>query len=371
MFMTNRPVRVSLGAFPLSFAREVSSIMRRLLILSAVLGLMASPGMPVQGDPPATGVVKDRASFMPARKWAKLPGKVVGVLLPGGREVGILDGWGGPADLMVVSVGGNSYRKTYVPTTENPQVGSLSVPVGEEGKSEVFQALNVANPRSVLPWGVTTPYSLVEVSVNSGLGSPAQDCFVATSFKVLDGSKEYPLKVTEVIGEMKKRYADFLKTQDIDKAMAELAVKTLKEKKPTGPRETSELMYVTWMPDSDTLQVRFKTKITDGAYTITKGPNPKVPPFGPRPLPPQKGGADNSVPFRALIVRPIDTQIKTGTSFGIELGAAFEVSKKGELVRVDALPIETFTQQISNPIIGPGPRPLPLPVPPVDRKPDF
>jgi hypothetical protein len=343
--------------------------MRRFFLLSAVLGLMAALGMPVLGDPPATGVVKDRASFMPARKWAKLPGNVVGVLLPGGREVGALDGWSGPADLMVVSVGGNSYRKTYVPTTENPQVTSLSIPVGEEGKSEVFQALNVANPRSVLPWGVTAPYSLVEVTVNGGLGSPAQDCFVATSFKVLDGSKEYPLKVTEVIGEMKKRYADFQKTQEIDKAMSDLAAKTLKEKKPTGPRETAELMYVTWMPDSETLQVRFKTKITDGAYTITKGPNPKVPPFGPRPLPPQKGGADNSVPFRP-IAKPIDFQIKTGTSFGIELGAAFEVNKKGELVRIDALPIETFTQQINNPIIGPRPLPLPVP-PPVELKPDL
>jgi hypothetical protein len=210
-----------------------------------VLGLVAVVGMPVQGDPPTTAVVKDRASFMPSRKWAKLPGKVVGVLLPGGREVGVLDGWGGPADLMVVSVGGNSYRKTYVPTTENPQVTGLSIPVGEEGKSEVYPALNVANQRSVLPWGVTSPFSLVEVTVNSGLGSPAQDCMVATSFKVLDGSKEYPLKVTAVIGDLKKRYADFLKAQDIDKAMSDLAAKTLKDRKPTGPRETSDLMYVT------------------------------------------------------------------------------------------------------------------------------
>ena len=33
-------------------------------------------------------------------------------------RVGVLDGWSGPADLLVVSVGGYSYRKTYVPATE-------------------------------------------------------------------------------------------------------------------------------------------------------------------------------------------------------------------------------------------------------------
>ena len=345
------------------------SIMNRTLLLATLFGLAAF-GLPALADPPETGVIKDRSTFMPKRQWAAVPGKIVAVLLPGGKEIGALDGWGGPADLLVVAHGRNSYRKTYVPTGDNPQVTGFSVPVGKDGKTQQYPALNVCNPRDVVPWGVTQPYTLVEVTVNDGRGSPAHDCFVATAFKVLDGTKDYPLKVTEAIGDLKKRYAKFLSEKNVDKELTDLAAKVLKDKKATGPRETSELMYVTWLPESETLLARFKTKISDGAYTITKNPiGPKLP-IDPR-LPPgklQPGG--DSVPFRVIAKRP-DLAIKTGTMFGIELGQSYEVNKKGEIVRIDELPVDTFTQQISMPVVGPGPLPLPPPMPPKEIKPDF
>src|SRR5260370_9836939 len=241
--------------------------MNRCTMLAAALLAFAAAAF---ADPPETGVVKDRAGYFPVRKYAPLPGKAIGVLLGNAKDLVALDGRSGPPDALVFSVGGNSCRWVYVPTTENPQITNLQVPVGDNGKKEIYSALNMANPRSVLPWGVTAPYSLVEVDVNSGLGSPAGESFVATNIKVLGGSKEFPLKMADVIGDLKKRYSDFLKSRDADveKAMAETAVKSLKDRKPTGPREKMELMLVTWMPQAETLQVRSKTRIADGAFSI-------------------------------------------------------------------------------------------------------
>ncbi len=58
--------------------------------------------------------------------------------------------------------------------------------------------------------------------------------------------------------------------------------------------------------------------------------------------------------------------------FGIEFGQLYEVNKKGEIVRIDELPAQPFTQQVNQTIVGPGPirpRPLPLPVRPAPPAP--
>ena len=128
-------------------------------------------------------------------------------------------------------------------------------------------------------------------------------------------------------------------------------------------------MYVTWLTDSDTMRVHFKTTISDGAYTIVNpgGPlTPRDPP--PLKLPPKKiklPPKDSPVLLR--VAPPKNFPVKVGTTFGIEFGHAYIVNKKGEVVGTETLPIESFTQQLNAPFIGPGggPRPLPpLPVPP-------
>ncbi len=346
--------------------------MNRCTMLAAALLAFAAAAF---ADPPETGVVKDRAGYFPVRKYAPLPGKAIGVLLGNAKDLVALDGRSGPPDALVFSVGGNSCRWVYVPTTENPQITNLQVPVGDNGKKEIYSALNMANPRSVLPWGVTAPYSLVEVDVNSGLGSPAGESFVATNIKVLGGSKEFPLKMADVIGDLKKRYSDFLKSRDADveKAMAETAVKSLKDRKPTGPREKMELMLVTWMPQAETLQVRFKTRIADGAFIMgnANGPNLDIRAVDPPPdLPPQKDVPKTD----AARIAPKKGGLKTraGTAFGIELGRAYEVSKQGEVIRIDELPIDSFTHEVKAQLIVPGLGPLPelreRPAPVLPRK---
>src|SRR5207247_5622071 len=79
-------------------------IMNRLLMLPAI-ALLVSPASFGFADPPEMGVIKDTDGYLFNRKWAPLPGKVVGVLLPGGREIHVLDGWTGPADVLVFASG--------------------------------------------------------------------------------------------------------------------------------------------------------------------------------------------------------------------------------------------------------------------------
>jgi hypothetical protein len=99
------------------------------------------------------------------------------------------------------------------------------------------------------------------------------------------------------------------------------------------------------------MRVAFKTTVSDGAYTVTKVGGPKLPPKNFKEALPGKR------------VPPKGIEVKTGTTFGVELGRAYVVNKKGEVTATEDLPIESFTQQLNAPGIRPGP--VPLPVPPV------
>jgi hypothetical protein len=325
--------------------------------------------------------IRDRKGYIPNRKQAAVPGKVIGILLSDGQPVLSTEGRSGPADQLVFSTGGNSYRWVYVPTQDNPMIRNLQVPVGDKGEKAVYSALNLASPRSVLPWAVTQPYALVEIEVNSGRGSPAGDSFVATEIKVIENSKDLPLKVADVVRQVKARYEEYLSKQKdaIDKALKDAGEKALAGKTVTGPRERKDLMYLTWLADSNTMRVHFRTTISDGAYKTVTVVSPKLPLRDPPPLPPIKGRpkvvppVDGAVAFidpdDAFVLRiaPQNISYKIGTTFGIEFGQAYVVNAKGEVTGTETLAIETFTQQLTAPPgvgLG-GPRPLPLPVPPI------
>ncbi|MBI2807598.1 MAG: hypothetical protein HYX68_21670 [Planctomycetes bacterium] len=316
-----------------------------------------------------------RQAFIPKRKHVAVGAKVVGILLANGQPVLSTEGRSGPADQLVFSYGGNSYRWIYVPAVGNPQITNLQVPLAEKGKIKSYPALDLANPRAVLQFKVMQPYALVEVEVNDGLGSPAGDSFVASKIRVLDGSKEYPLKVMDVVTIVKTAYEEHLNSQKaaIEKALTQAAQKSLKGKKVTGPRERQDLMYLTWLPEAKTMRVHFRTTISDGAYALVGGGNPlRDPP--PLPLPPKRKIAPpkGAVSFMAPeeFVRrapPKGFAIKTGTTFGVEFGKAYVINVKGEVIGTEVLPIETFTRQLNaRPGFG-GPRPFPLPVPPVKK----
>jgi len=342
-----------------------------------------SPGLT---DPPADEPIKDRAGFIPHRKHEPLKGTAVGILLYDAQPVLHSEGRSGPADQLCFSAGGNSYRWVYVPVTEKPRISNLRVPVGDKENAQfvVFPALDMASPRNVAPWGITSHYTLVEVEVNNGLGSPKNDSFVATKMKVVEGSREYPLRTADVIKELKGRYAAHVKEQGqaIEKALAEAQKKAIQGRKATGPREQAELMYVTWLPQTERLRVHFRTKITDGLYSYVEFGGPRLPPRPP-PLPnngqllnpqappppsPQVPGGQASKDQPPPPPPPRKRRIKTGISFGTEFGMAYEVDKTGKLVRTQTLPIESFEHRLPPPpqILPPGrPNPLPAPPPPV------
>jgi len=349
-----------------------------LLLLAAALGVSAAPA-PVQ----KTGTVKDRANFIPHRKYQALPGKVVGILVSDVRAKMAHEGRGGPADAMGFSANGNSYRWVYVPVTANALISNLNVRVGEKGdRTQTYPSLSMASPTTVRQWNITVPYALVEVEVNNGQGAPAEEGFVGTKMARLDGGKDFPLDVSKTVEDLRKSYAAWKEKEKrkLDEAMADAQKKAIKDRKPTGPRETAELFYITWMSEKQRLVVRFRTTLTDGDYKYTEGgpfdrPRPLPLPVPPGKLPPAKLQAAPAPPGGGLRPPPPPPppfrrpRIRYGTSFGIEYGIEYEVNKDGKVVFTRTLTPEAFKNETPQPPgFGGGPR-RPFDLPPPPRKP--
>lgn len=301
----------------------------------ALAFVLLAVSVPVPGSGPDT--ITDRKGFIPVNKQQPLPGKLVGVLVPGAQPVLSVEGRSGPEDQLCLGYNGCSYRWVYVPVTERPMMPWLDLPVAS-GERKRFNSLSLAMPATVQPLGVGPGYSLVEVEVNAGLGSPADQSFAATKMKTLDGTTDYPLKVADVMADLQKRYARFLTDQskEIDAAMAESGRKAIGERKPTGPRERSDLTFVTWLPEAQRLRVHFRTHILDGEYKYANGIRIDLGPTANRP-------------------GPLPNGLRYGTQFGVELGMAYEVSKAGKLERTLTLTIEGFQKELPPPPVFNGP----------------
>ncbi|MCE9530501.1 MAG: hypothetical protein K8T89_05130 [Planctomycetes bacterium] len=326
----------------------------RTAILFSLLVVGSTAAVPLPNS--KTGeAITDRAGFIPHRKHLAVPGKVIGVLVTDAQPVLSAEGRSGPPDQLCLGWNGGSYRWVYVPVKEKAIITNLQVHLPGD-KIKVYPSLNMANPATVKDWGIDTPYTLVEVEVNDGEGSPAEDAFVATKMKKLDGSKEFPIQIATVIADLRKQYQSHLteKQKDLDAAMDTAAKKALKENKPTGPRETSTLMFVTWMPETERLIVRFRSTITDGNYKYGNGINIELPRPALPPGPP-KGGA--AAPPR------LENGLRFGEQFGIEYGVQFEVHKSGKLERTSILEPQSFEKMLPPPPLGRGKQPFGLPVP--------
>ncbi len=317
----------------------------------ALLGLGWGLAAAADVSPEPGGVVKDRAAFIPHRKYAPLKGTTVGVLVSDVRAFMAHEGRGGPPDAMGFSTGGNSYRWIYVPALKGqPLISNLQVNVGEKpGKVKVYPALNMANATEVKRWDIAVPCALVEVEVNDGLGSPAQEGFVATKMKRLDGTAAYPLRLTDVVADLRKRYKRHLEARQkkIDDEMEAVKKDVLKGRKVTGPKQSSELMYLTWLPDSKHVKVAFRTRMEDGAFQEARIGGRRGPfPLPPRPLPP---GAGKERALRRPPPPPRDFTVKFGVSFGVELGLAYEVDVKGKVVATHELRPQRFSHEVPPP----------------------
>ena len=96
--------------------------------------------------------------------------------------------------------------------------------------------------------------------------------------------------------------------------------KALGDGKPTGPKETAEVMLVTWMAEAGRLRVTFRTTVTDGAYQYGNGVELRDPPALPVIPAAPPGGAAPAPPARLEGTR-------FGTSFGVEFGRQYDLTK--------------------------------------------
>jgi len=168
-----------------------------------------------------------------------LPGKAVGVLVGDAHAVMAREGRKGPDGAVGFARGKGSYRRVYVPASAaGDDCLDIVLKVGMDGKTRKrFPGVELLRQPMLKPQGLDAAFQLVEVEVNEGQGSPASECFVATRITPLDGTKDYPLRVSETIAKLRKEAADQLKARadDIEKALAKQQKDVLGEKKPTGP----------------------------------------------------------------------------------------------------------------------------------------
>ena len=353
----------------------MNRVTRRLAVAGVLAGavslVLAAPA------PVATvGVVKDRENFIPTRKYAPMPGKVTALLVSDVAAKMSHEGRGGPPDAMGLSLDGGSYRWIYVPVENRADaiIFGLNVKAGEKGElTQHYPLLNMANARSVKKWDIGVPYALVEVEVNGGQGAPADESFAATKMTRLDGTKAYPFNVTETVAELKKRYAEWKKEQQtkLDDAMLDAQKKAIQDRKPTGPRETQELVYLTWMARENRLCVRFRTTLTDGEYKYTQGGRLPRDRF---PLPPNKlpaPGGQQPQARAAFPPPPLERpSVRYGTSFGIEYGMEYQVTPTGKVDRILTLSADPFKKELPPPPggrfdRGPVDRLPPMKLPPI------
>jgi hypothetical protein len=296
------------------------------LAAGMLLGLGTVPAVPTPSD---AGTVRDRAAFIPKHRYPALKDTVVGLLVGDVLEpLNAQEGGSGPTDGLCFTTGGSSYRWVYVPVGDNAGIPRLDVRVGERGKEiKWYRNLDIATPATVKRWGIREKYALVELEVNDGKGAPAErdnHGFVATRMKQLDGTKEYPLHVADVVAELRQRYHKQLEGQEktIDRALDRARKAAVGDRAATGPRETEEAMYLTWLAKERRLVVRFRTTVHDGAF---------------------KFGGDN------LNLETGRRGSRYGTAFGIEFGTAYEVSRSGKLERTRTLPIQPWQKDIPKP----------------------
>lgn len=329
---------------------------RSLTVAAAtVAGIAVAAPVPA-GSPEETAA--DAKALIPQRKYLAHPGTVVGVLASDVSAAMGREGRGGPPDAFGFSADGSSYNWVYTVCTDaDPLVTKLRVKVGPKGDEVVvFDKLDMAGPKTFAARDIKAAFALVEVEVNGGKGCPADEAFVATKLKRLDGTKEFPLELDEAVKAARERFA-----ADADKAITaevwDAARKAaLGDRKPTGPKETRDVLYVTWLTEAKRARVTFLRTVTDGEYKQGGGANMDPPALPLRDPPPPPPGAN---PGRRP--RPVLNGARWGTQFGVEFVRAYEFDTAGKLVAIKTTKPKATRTELPPPPMGGEPVPLPLP----------
>jgi hypothetical protein len=329
-------------------------------VLVAAVGALSAAPVPVSiPDTPAT----DPAKFLPSRTYTARDGAVVGVLVADAVPVMSRDGRSSQPDAIAFSRDGGSYNWLYVPVEANPQITNLQLKVGPKGdKTVVYPKLSMASPKTTAAWGAGDKFTLVEVTVNDGQGAPADEAFVASAVKVVEGTKAYPLKASEVVTAAREQFGKFTAAmkKDLADAMDKSQKAAMKDEAPSGKVKVEELLHVTWMPADEQLAVTFLAKQSDGAWKKGGGGANLDDGLRDPPALPVKPGGGGAAPPREI------PEVTWGTGFGVEYGRTYFYSKDGKLVKTVTLAPTAFRINIPPP---PGIGRQPFPLPPIDPPP--
>jgi len=244
------------------------------LFTLAVLTLTSQIGLalPDTQAPQPNLPPKEVKDLLPYKRFAPLKGHAVGVLILNGNEFSQTEGRTGLSSHFCTNM--SSYDWIYLPHVPGKPGNKLKLPVGEKGDKQEFAVIFGDSRDAIKALGVSADYTLAEVEVNGGQGRPAtQEGFVVTGIRVLEGTRDYPLKTADVIKEARDRLTRDLKTREraVEEALGKIAKRVLKkDQRPTGPRENKEVMYVTWIPETQRQLVCFRMEIADGSYSKVK-----------------------------------------------------------------------------------------------------
>ncbi len=320
--------------------------------------------------------------FFPFQKYEELPGKVIGILVSNPQWCLEQENRSGPLGSIVFARNGFSYRWVYVEGNKNSPIRNLALPIIKQKKQDndappemidaknglrkqpqqkielkTFPFLEIANEHNLKQLQIQRKFCLVEMEVNNGAGSPTVDALVATSIRVLDQSKAYPLNLDKLIPQLRQQYDRFLTDQNksIEEAMSEAAEKAKPKTNSTasGFREQQTVMFVTWMEKSQELNVRFKTRLSDGFYTYTN--NIRIELRRPR----LKGN-----PLPIVQSQPIQRDFRQGCEFGVYFGHGYTIDRFGKVIGEENMAIDTFTHKLE----GPKFKSQPIALPPLKKE---
>lgn len=329
----------------------------RLTLLAGLLAAAPALAAPVPTAIP-NDTVTDPAKFVPTRRYAPREGTAVGVLVADAVKVMGRDGRSSQPDAIAFAADGGSYNWLYVPVDDAPQITGLQVKVGTKGETTVvYPKLSMASPKTTKGWGVSDKFALVEVTVNDGKGAPADEAFVASGVRVLDGTKAYPLKAADCVSGARAEFAKHTEAikKDLDAAMAKSQKAALEDKQPSGKVATDEVVHASWITADEQLAVTVLTKWSDGAWQ--KGRGGANPGFDP-PVPPGGG---------AIPPPPDFAEVTWGTGFGVEFGRRYLFNKDGKLAKTVTLSPTAFKLEVPPPPAAGPPRGIDPPLPPIKK----
>lgn len=292
-----------------------------------VVGLL---GASVVASSNALGGEPDKLFQLPVQKFEPLPGKVVGVLASNNQTLLANEGRKGPANAVTFGSGAGSQRWIYLPDQKKPMIGAMLFPVGPDGKKlQRFNRLNLATAENLKSAGITERFALVELEVNGGLGSPAAQSLVATSIKSVEGTKQYPLKVAEVIEGLQARFDKWNSgnPHTLEAALARQRKELGWYKGKETRRNEERIFYVSWLPARKVLQVQILNRLQEHDPLATLA----------RPAIAYQ--ADDGTPPKTKAERTV----------AAEEGLGFEVSRFGKIERMESIPLRGFHSAQAHP----------------------